>query len=121
MIAQSKRKRKGPILKFGVQVPRNPKEAFDLDAKNGNTKWADAQKVELDQLEEYNTFKSIGKGTLPPPGYKKITVHWVYDIKQDLRHKAWCVTGGNLTEPTSDDAYSGVMSLCSICLALLLA
>jgi len=56
-----------------------------------------------------------------PPGYKKIIVHWVYKIKQDLRHKAWCVSAGHLTEPTSDDAYSGVVSLHSICLALLLA
>jgi hypothetical protein len=29
---------KGPIYKFGIQVPRNVKEAYALDNKNGNTK-----------------------------------------------------------------------------------
>ena len=120
MVCQVKKKRKGPIFKFGVQVPRNPKEAAELDLKYNQTKWADAQKTELDQLDEYGTFKSIGKGTAPPPGYKKIIVSWVYDVKQDLRHKARCVSGGHLTPPSSEDAYSGVVSLRSVRLALLL-
>ena len=39
----------------------------------------------------------------------------------DRTNKACCEPGGHLTEPTSDDAYSRVISLHSICLALLLA
>ena len=27
--------------KYGVRVPRNVKEALEIDAKNGNTLWAD--------------------------------------------------------------------------------
>jgi hypothetical protein len=30
---------KGPIFQFGVQVPRNVKQANDLDKQNGNTIW----------------------------------------------------------------------------------
>ena len=40
-ISKGKRS-KGPVYKFGVQIPRNVKEAFELDAKNGITKWQDA-------------------------------------------------------------------------------
>ena len=28
--------------KYGVRVPRNVKEALEIDAKNGNTLWVDA-------------------------------------------------------------------------------
>jgi hypothetical protein len=30
--------RKGPVFQFGIQVPRNVNDAYDIDAKNGNTK-----------------------------------------------------------------------------------
>eukprot|EP00934_Nitzschia_sp_Nitz4_P009470 Nitzschia sp. Nitz4//scaffold570_size2933//805//1731//NITZ4_009284-RA/size2933-augustus-gene-0.2-mRNA-1//1//CDS//3329554788//9460//frame0 len=41
-------------------VPRNHREVVELDAKNGNTKWQDTEKLELQQLYEYSTFKDIG-------------------------------------------------------------
>ena len=41
-------------------------EARLLDEKNGNTKWQDAEKCELDQLNEYGTFEYKGKGEKPP-------------------------------------------------------
>jgi hypothetical protein len=50
----------GPIFKFGVQVPRNIKEAYELDAKNGNTKWQDAMKEEIDALLMFITFIDHG-------------------------------------------------------------
>jgi hypothetical protein len=37
----------GPKYKFGVQVPRNIKEALALDKKDSNTMWYDAIKKEL--------------------------------------------------------------------------
>ena len=43
----------GPKIKFGVQVPLGVKQALALDKKNGNTKWRDAIKTELSQLEEF--------------------------------------------------------------------
>ena len=48
--------------KFGVQIPRTVKEAYALDAANGDTKWADAIKTELLQLNEYKTFINHGVG-----------------------------------------------------------
>ena len=39
--------------------------------------------LELSQLQEYNTFKDLGKGALGPEGYKKMKVHMAYDVKYD--------------------------------------
>jgi hypothetical protein len=39
---------------------------MELDAKNGNTKWRDAELVELAQIDEYKTFAGRQrKGILP--------------------------------------------------------
>ena len=63
MIHQAKLKslRNKPVYKFGYQVPRNHAEAVFIDEKNGNTKWQDAEKLEISQLREYDTFKDLGK------------------------------------------------------------
>jgi hypothetical protein len=92
-------------------VPRNHKEGLTLDEKNGNPKYRDAEKLEMSQHAEYSTFKSFGKGSPGPDGYKKIRVHFVYDVKHNDRHKARLVTGGHLTDVPIDSVYSGVVSL----------
>ena len=122
MVKQAKLKslRRAPIFSFGVQVPRDSHEARILDKKNGNTKWQDAEKTELEQLYDYKTFDDRGKGGKPPDGYKKIRVRFVYAVKHDLRHKARLVAGGHLTEAPFEGAYSGVVSLRSMRLALLI-
>ena len=85
MLNQSKLRsfRTSPIYKNGFRVPRNPEEAILIDQQNGNTRWQDPMALELSQLQEYNTFKDLGKGALGPEGYKKIKVHMVYDVKHD--------------------------------------
>jgi hypothetical protein len=44
---------KVPIFQFGIQVPRNVKDAYDIDAKNGNTKWTDAMQEESSSLLKF--------------------------------------------------------------------
>ena len=73
-----------------------------IDERNGNTKWQDAEKLELCQLNEYHTFKNLGKQGRPPPGYTKIRVRFVYDVKHDGRHKARLVARGHLTPIPSE-------------------
>jgi len=65
----------------------------------------------MDQLNEYKTFKDLGKGTKAPEGYRKIRVHLVFDVKHDSRHKSRLVADGHLTEVPLDSIYSGVISL----------
>jgi len=98
-----------PKFKYGFEVPRDYKHAIWLDKRNGNSKWAEATQLEMTQLDDYSTFKDVGK--VIPDGYKKIRVHLVYDVKHDGRHKARLVADGHLTDIPLESVYSGVVSL----------
>ena len=115
-------KRQGPKFQFGVQVPRNEKEAEALDAKYmasfGTAKWREAEKIEVASLLDYDSFQDQGKGGRLPPGYRMIKVFFVYAVKHDLRHKARLVAGGHMT-PDQGDSYSSVISLKSMRIAIL--
>jgi hypothetical protein len=105
--------RRSAVYKFGYQVPRTYREALEIDAKNGNTKWQDAVKLELTQIDEYNTFTDIGHKDQAkiPRGYQKLRVHLVFDVKHDGRHKDRLVADGHLTGEPVESVYSGVVSL----------
>ena len=117
---RARRKKFGPKFKFGVQVPFDWHEVHKLQDKSGHTKWIDAEKLEMSQVMDYETFDDHGKGGKPPDGYKKICVHFVYDIKHDLRYKARLVADGHLTNPGSDQSYSGVVSLKTFRISILI-
>ena len=125
MVNQAKLRsfRTAPKYKYGFEVPRNYAHALQLDAKNGNTRWQDATKTELDQIKEYDTFIDKGHHTkvAPPVGYKKIRVHLIFDVKHDGRHKARLVADGHLTEVPLDSVYSGVVSIRGFRLTLFLS
>ena len=93
--------------------------AAGADSENGNTKWRDAEIAELAQLHEYNVFRDEGIRKAKLEKYKYIRVHFVYECKHDLRHKARMVADGHLTPP-SDDSYSSVVSLRSLRICILL-
>jgi hypothetical protein len=120
MIEQYKAIRKGPVYNFGILIPHNVKQAFELDESNGNTLWKDAMTKEIENVQAYNKFKDMGTVSYVP-GYKKIIVHFVFAVKHDLRHKARLVAGGHLTEPTMEGSYSSVVNLRSIRLCLVAA
>jgi hypothetical protein len=103
--------RSKPIYMYGFQVPRNHDEAIKLDEDNKNTMWIDAERTELNQIDEYDSFIDKGEGYQPGPSYKQIRVHMVYAVKHDGRHKARLVAGGHLTETPVDSVYSSVVSL----------
>ena len=85
MINQAKLKsaRTKPVYKYRFQVPRNHAEAVKIDGKFGNTKWVDAEKLEIKQLMEYKAFKDFGLTASIPEGHTRIPVHFVYDVKHD--------------------------------------
>ena len=74
--------------KYGYVIPWGFKHAVKIDQWNGNTKWQDATKTELESMEAYQVFKDHGHNADPPLGYKVIQVHLIYDVKHDGRHKA---------------------------------
>ena len=120
MINKTTTRSSTPNYQFGIQVPRNVKEAYALDERNGNTKWQDAMEAEIASLNDYNTFKDNGTIKFIPE-YKRIIVHFVFAVKHDFRHKARLVAGGHLTDPNIDGTYSGVVSLRSLRIAIVAA
>jgi hypothetical protein len=112
--------RRDSFWRLGVLVPRTHAQAIELEKKNNNTKWQDAEASEMGQLLEYQTFIDKRKGGNVPTGYKRILCHMVYDVKYDRQHKARLVAGGRLTDPNTESVYSGAVSLRGIILIFFL-
>ncbi|KAL7426750.1 hypothetical protein ACHAXM_000563 [Skeletonema potamos] len=112
-----------PVYMFGHQVPRNHEQAVEIDRANGNTKWQDSERLEKDQLMEYETFIDKGHRSTAriPEGYKKINLHFVYAVKHDGRYKSRVVAGGHLTDVPTESVYAGVVSLRGVRFAIFLA
>ena len=118
-----------PRYKYGFEVPCSYTHAIRLDEQSKTTCWNDAVALELQQIDEYQTFKDYGHHIKfkPPDGYKKIRVHLIFDIKHDGRHRARLVADGHLTDIPLDSVYTGVVSLqgfrlvpvCQVCRFLL--
>jgi hypothetical protein len=119
--AKLRSKRSAPIYKYGFRVPRTAKDAIEIDKANNNTRWKESMALEISQLQEYDTFRDLGKGALTLIGYKKIQVHMVFDIKHDGRHKSRMVAGGHMTDVPVESVYSGVVSLRSLRMVIFLA
>jgi hypothetical protein len=115
--------RTAPKYMYGFQVPRDYRDAVDLDRHNGNTRWTDAISLEMKQLNEYDTF--IDKGVYSPgripTDFKRIRVHLVFAVKHDGRHKARMCAEGNLTDIPLNSVYAGVVSLRGLRMCIFLA
>ena len=112
--------RRSAVYQFGFLIPKDYKQALQLDEQNGNSKWYDATKLEMDQINEYKVFQDHGKAQYDPKsrkvsnapnGYQKIRVHLIFAVKHDGRHKARLVAGGHLSPDPIESIYSGVVSI----------
>ena len=110
-----------PVWKYGYLVPKDYHQAMELDRRNGDNKWQEAIDKEFAQVDEYDTFIDKGFNWDPGKGYTKITVHLVFDVKHDGRHKARLVAGGHLTPVPLESVYSSVVSLRGIRLLAFIA
>ena len=79
--------RRSATYQFGYLIPRDYNHALELDKLNGNSRWYDATKKELDQINEYRVFINHGRAKYdqkskrvinPPQRYQKIKVHLVF-------------------------------------------
>jgi Reverse transcriptase (RNA-dependent DNA polymerase). len=106
--------------KFGIELPKTVKEAFELDKKNGNTLWADAIAKEMRDVRV--AFKILPDGQPAPVGYQRIPCHMIFDIKmEDFRRKARLVAGGHMTKAPATITYASVVSRETVRIALLMA
>ena len=78
-------------------------------------------KAEIDSLQEYGTFRVLGDGEYIPVGYKRIPYHCIYDVKFDGRRKCRLVAGGHMTDPSTEDVYSGVVDMESVRIVFVIA
>ena len=107
-------------FKFGIEVPKTIKEAYAIDKKNGNTKWADSIAKELRNVKV--AFKILDQDDRVPIGYQQIRMHWIFDIKmEDFRFKSRIVAAGNMTEPPTSVTYATVVSRETVRIALTMA
>ena len=44
--------RRSAVYQFGFLIPKDYKQALQLEEQNGNSKWYDATKLEMDQINE---------------------------------------------------------------------
>ena len=62
-------------------------------------------------MKEYQVFKDYGKAVYEKnkftnaPGYQKIRVHFVFDVKHCARFKARLVSDGHLTKEPKETVY----------------
>ena len=108
------------VYQFGFLISKDYKHALQLDDQNGNSKWYDMIKLEMDQINEFKVFQDSGKAEFDPKSRKvsnaqnrhqKIRVHLIFAVKHDWRHKARLVAGGHLTPDPIERIYSGVVSI----------
>ena len=118
------------VYQFGFLIPKDYKQAPQLDEQNGKNKGYVATKLEMDQINEYMVFQDHGKAKIDPKsrkvsnateGYQKIRVHLIFAVKHDGRHKARLVAGGHLTPDPIESIYSGVVFIRSLRLVIFLA
>ena len=107
------------IIKFGYQVPRNLRDAYNLGTKDGNNKWAEAIRVEVNKLKEYDVFQAMAEGVGAPEGYSRIPLHWVFNVKHDFRHQARIVAGGHIAPIPDESPPSSVVTSKGVRLLLL--
>ena len=70
--------------------------------------------TEINQLLEYETFRVLEDDEPMPEGYKFIPYHCIYDVKFDGRRKSRLVAGGHMTDPSTEEIFSGVVSMESV-------
>ena len=112
----------GKVFKFGVEVPKNPIHALQLDKEHQSNGWQLSIKKELDEVNQYKTFRLVPDNEPVPLGYKRIPYHIVHDVKFDGRLKSRLVAGGHRSpEIHKEDKFSTVVSMEAVRMGFLLA
>jgi hypothetical protein len=85
--------------KYGIQVPRSVKEAYELDQETGTDYWH--QSILKEMKNNAAAFRFLEPDESIPVGSTWIPCHMIFDVKMDLTRKARYVAGGHWTDPPS--------------------
>ena len=106
--------------KFGIELSKTVEEALALDAKNGNSLWADTISKEMENVRV--AFEVLPDGKPVPMGNQFVQYHKVFDIKmEDFRCKTRLVAGGHMTEAPATIIYASIKSRKTVRIALMIA
>ena len=116
--------------KFGIELPKSVKEAFEIDKRTGTDHWRCAIEREMSKIRSMGAFELYDKaspedlrsGRMKLPGFTEVGCHMIFDVKMDgkFTRKARYVANGNQTadiEPAW--TYSSVVSRESVRIAFL--
>jgi hypothetical protein len=116
-MSQSHHQRSG--FKFVIWIPRNTKEALEIDHEVGTKDWFISIMKEMENLRM--DFRVQEHGTHAPVRNKKIPLTMIFDIKMDFTKKASLVAGGHRTDPPTSLTYLSVVSRESVRIAFTIA
>ena len=102
------------MTKYGIEIPDSVERAIKLDEKNKNTLWQTAIQTELAALILHGCFKFKGKKFKPDKSFQYAPLVFVFEIKQDLRHKARLVIKGFRVNPRELSTRSTVVKNISV-------
>ena len=103
---------------LGIELSKTVDQALALDAKNGNTLWADATSNEIKNFKV--AFEVLPDGKSVPIGHQFVQCHMVFDINmEDFRCKARLVAGGHMTKPPATIIHANVVSRETVKIALI--
>ena len=106
--------------KFGIELPKTVKRAFEIDEETGTTFWQDALQKEMGTAMK--AFDIQPEGSKQPQGREFIKCHVVFDIKQGtLQRKCQFVADGSRADVTDIPTYASVVSRESVRIAFTLA
>ena len=117
--------------KFGIELPKTVKEAYEIDRRTGTRHWTIAIEKEMRKIMELGAFEvwedgmpiDLKTGNKKLPGFQQIQCHMIFDVKLDgsFTRKARFVANGNQTDAPSSLTYASVVSRESVRIALLYA
>ena len=116
VIAKVKSRSKKKTHKYGIQIPRNVREAYELDTANKNTYWADAISAEM--TENRVAFDILEQDQKVEPGRKYLECYMIFEVKMDFRRKARFVANGAKTPDLTTTNFAGVVSRDTVRIAL---
>ena len=64
-----------PRYKYGYPVPHKYGESTEMDKNNGSTQWSYENNNEMVRLDEYDTFRGLGKYGMATMGHNNILSH----------------------------------------------
>ena len=102
--------------KYGIEIPKNVKNANELDQKNGNDFCTKAIEKEMSNVGI--SFNILDESKSAPVRWSIESGHMVFDVKMDFTRKVRWVLDGHQSDDPTRSTYSGVVSRDSVCVTL---